>query len=73
MKSQCDVCRYKDYSLTTGAQICLKAWDGNDEVRTCEAVEWIMMELAEAHSCPSFAAKGSTPIDESPIAELVVA
>ena len=68
--TQCRNCRYASQSLSTKDPICLVAWDGNDETQTCETVEWILMELAEAHSCPSFAAKGVA--DESPIAELVV-
>jgi len=60
-------------SLATGDPVCLVAWDGDDERRTCEAVEWILFDLAEAFSCPSFVAKGSNVVDGSLIKELVVA
>lgn len=72
-KTQCNNCRYASQSLSTNEPICLVAWDGDDEQKTCEAVEWILFELAEVFSCPSFAAKGSNVVEGTLVKELVVA
>lgn len=71
--TQCNNCRYASQSIATNEPICLVAWDGDDERKTSEAVEWILMELAEAYSCPSFVVKGSNVVDSVLTPDRVVA
>lgn len=70
--TQCKNCRYCAEVGIDKDLVCLVAWDGDDELKTCLAVERILFDLAEAFSCPSFATKNKTVVDGLLVKELVV-